>query len=146
MTSDFSSLSVPGPTRTALTAPFWAAAQEGRLTIQHCDDCRRAVFYPRALCPHCWSNRLRWRDATGRGHLKSFSVVHRPGHPAWSAMAPYTIGLVALEEGPTMLSHILVPFGRLAVGMPLRVAMTRVGQEVLPFFGAADRIEKEDHP
>jgi len=146
MTPDFSTLKVPGPTRTALTAPFWDAARSGRLTLQHCDACGKTVFYPRAICPHCWSDRLRWRDASGRARLKSFSVVHRPGHPAWGAVAPYAIGLVELEEGPTMLSHILVPLDRLAVGMPLKVTMTRVGSDVLPFFGPADLNDEKEHP
>ena len=82
---DLDLLKIPGPTITALTAPFWAAAQEGRLSIQHCEDCDNAVFYPRALCPHCWSERLVWKDASGRGRLKSFSVVHKPGHPGWAS-------------------------------------------------------------
>ena len=145
MTADFGTLKAPGPTRTALTAPFWDAARDGRLVLQHCDACSRSVFYPRALCPHCWSDRLVWRAASGRGRLKSFSVVHRPGHPAWEAVAPYAIGLVELEEGPTMLSHILVAPDRLAVGLPLEVAMTRVGEEVLPFFAPADLTAERDH-
>ena len=144
MTPDLSILRAPGPTRTALTSPFWDAAREGRLALQHCEACGRSVFYPRAICPHCWSDQLGWRDASGRGVLKSFSVVHRPGHPAWAAVAPYTIGLVKLEEGPTMLSHILGPLDQLAVGMPLAVAMTRVGEEVLPFFAPSDPMDHED--
>ncbi len=134
MMFDFSQLSAPGPTRTKLTAPFWDAAGDGRLVLQHCDACGCAIFYPRSICPHCWSNRLRWQDAIGRGRLKSFSIVHRPGHPAWDVVAPYAIGLVELAEGPTMLSHILAPLDQLAVGMPLAIKMTRVGKETLPFF------------
>ena len=145
MTPDFRALKAPAPTRTALTAPFWEAARKGRLVLQHSDACGKGVFYPRAICPHCWSDRLQWRDAGGRGRLRSFSVVHRPGHPAWAPVAPYAIGLVELDEGPTMLSHILVSLDRLAVGMPLTVTMTQVGEEMLPFFAPADLRDKE-HP
>jgi uncharacterized OB-fold protein len=134
MTQDLSSLVAPGPTRTQLTAPFWEAARKGRLILQECDACGKSVFYPRAICPHCWSDKLHWRDASGRGRLKSYSVVHRPGHPAWGAVVPYAIGLVELEEGPTMLSQILAPIETIAVGMPLMVQMTQVGKETLPFF------------
>ncbi len=138
MRADLATLAVPGPTRTALTAPFWDAVREGRLIIQHCDTCGRDIFYPRAICPRCWSTTLRWKNASGRGSLKSFSVVHRPGHPAWAAVAPYPVGLVELEEGPTMLSHILAPVDRIRVGMSLKVNVTRVGQEILPFFSPAE--------
>lgn len=136
MTPDFKQLSVPGPIRTALTAPFWEAARKGRLLIQQCSACEQAVFYPRAICPHCWSDRLHWREATGRSRLKSFSIVHRPGHPAWAAVVPYAVGLVELAEGPTMLSHIMVPLDQLVVRMPLMVRMMQVGTETLPFFEA----------
>lgn len=125
-------LKVPGPTRTALSAPFWAAAAGGRLALQHCADCATWVFYPRQFCPHCWSPRLEWRDASGRGRLETWSVILRPGHPGWEPAAPYAIGIVRLTEGPTMLSHILTAQPRLH--LPLAVRFTQVGAEMLPCF------------
>ena len=133
---DLSTLAVPGPTRTELTTPFWDAAAKGQLILQNCQTCERSVFYPRAICPHCWSDRLVWRAASGTGRLKSFSVVHRAGHPAWNEAVPYVIGLVELAEGPTMLSQISVAQDALRVGMSLTVQFTKVGREVLPFFRA----------
>lgn len=129
-------LHVPGPTRTALTAPFWTAAAEGRFILQHCRDCERWVFYPRRLCPHCWSPRLEWREASGRAKLETWSMIHRPGHPGWEPAAPYAIGIVRLSEGPTMLSHILVAGPQLH--MPLKARFTRVGAETLPCFEPAN--------
>lgn len=125
-------LKVPGPTITALTAPFWEAASQGRLLIQRCGSCRGAVFYPREICPHCWSDQLEWEEVSGQGTLRSFTVIHRPGHPAWSAAAPYAVGLVRLEEGPVMLSHILGE--GLTVGQALKLAPTDIGGRVLPCF------------
>lgn len=125
-------LKVPGPTRTALSGPFWAAAAGGRLALQHCADCATWVFYPRQFCPHCWSPRLEWRDASGRGRLETWSVILRPGHPGWEPAAPYAIGIVRLTEGPTMLSHILTAQPRLH--LPLAVRFTQVGAEMLPCF------------
>jgi uncharacterized OB-fold protein len=90
---DFDLLKAPGPTITSLTAPFWEAADRGHLVIQHCEECGAAVFYPRPICPHCWSNRLSWREASGTGKLRSWSTVHRAGHPAWQPAAPYTVGV-----------------------------------------------------
>jgi hypothetical protein len=134
MTRDFAALKVPGPTKTRLTRPFWEAAAQGRLLIQRCNACGEANFYPREVCPHCWSLSLLWEEARGVGHLKTFSVIYRPGHPAWVEIAPYAVGLVALVEGPTLLSHILGDPEHLAIGMPLKLQPTRVGDETLPFF------------
>jgi uncharacterized OB-fold protein len=135
MTVDLDLLKTPGPTVTALTAPFWEAAAQGRLIVQGCEECGKAVFYPRQICPHCWSDRLVWRDACGRGRLKSFSVVSKPGHPGWLPAAPYVVGLVELGEGPTMLSHIVTPEGHICeVGEALELAPTRIGGRLLPAF------------
>ncbi|MGT2466794.1 zinc ribbon domain-containing protein [Mesorhizobium atlanticum] len=43
MSIDLNALKTPGPTITALTKPFWDAAAEGRLKIQHCQNCGKAV-------------------------------------------------------------------------------------------------------
>lgn len=130
-----SDLKVPGPTIIALTEPFWTAAAEGRLLIQRCGDCHKAVFYPREICPHCWSDQLSWEEASGEGRLKSFSRIHKPGHPGWALVTPYVVGLVELSEGPTMLSHILAedPF----VGMALHLEPTDIGGRILPAFTTA---------
>jgi uncharacterized OB-fold protein len=128
-------LKVPGPTNSPLDAPFWQAAADHRFVLQHCSDCRRWVFYPRQICPHCWSRNLSFAPASGRGRLKTWSVIHRPGHPGWEPIAPYAIGLIELAEGPTMLSHILTDAP--ALHLPLQVSFTRVGGETLPCFGPA---------
>ena len=132
---EFDLLKAPGPTITALTAPFWEAAEQGRLIIQHCEDCGSAIFYPRPICPHCWNSHLSWRDASGKGTLRSWSTVHRPGHPGWEPAAPYTVGIVKLVEGPTMLSLILkATTAAFALDAPVRLKPTRVAGRTLPAF------------
>ncbi len=133
MTIDLDGLALPGPTITAVTAPFWQAAALGKLIIQRCGDCRSYVFYPRALCPRCWSSRLGWVEASGRGTLKSYSRIHKPGHPAWEPAAPYIVGLVELEESPTMLSFIHAA-ENIAIGDCLELSPTRFGGRTLPAF------------
>lgn len=134
MTAELADLEVPGPTETTLTRPFWDAAAEGVLLIQRCGACGRAVFYPRAICPHCWSDALAWEAASGQGRLKSFSKVWKPGHPGWIPATPYLVGLVELAEGPTMLSHIISAGQEVRVGAPLRFAPTKIGRCILPCF------------
>lgn len=138
MSVDFAGLSVPGPTITAVTQPFWDAVDDGRLIFQRCTDCGAAVLYPREICPRCWADALQWEDGSGRGRLKTYSIVSKPGHPGWAPAAPYVIGLVTLDEGPTMLSHILCGDHRPVVGLPVEFAPTRVGDWRLPFFRLAD--------
>jgi uncharacterized protein len=128
-------LDVPGPTITSISAPFWRAAAEGRLQMQHCEDCGRTVFDPRGHCPHCWGRHLTWCDASGFGSLKSFSTVHKPGHPGWLPVAPYTVGLIELDEGPTMLTFVIAgDGGPPPVGAKMQLAPTYIGARRMPCF------------
>lgn len=127
-------ISFPEPTVTPITKPFWDEIANHRFTLQQCDDCNEWIFYPRAHCPHCFGSRLNWKEASGKGSLKSWSIVHRAGHPAWQEKAPYVVGVVELEEGPSLLSHILVPSEELAYRMPLMVTYEQIGSYTLPFF------------
>jgi len=139
--SELADLKVPGPTEIELTKPFWKAAAEGRLIFQRCENCTKAILYPREICPHCWSEKLAWDEASGLGRLKSFSRVHKPGHPGWAPVAPYVVGLVELDEGPTMLSHILPGGADPAVGDRLELKPTNIGGRVLPAFQRKDQGE-----
>jgi uncharacterized OB-fold protein len=134
---DLSTLDVPAPIPTSVSAPFWEAATGGTLVLQHCESCGSAVFYPRRLCPHCWSDRLTWRAASGRGQLASWSVIHRAGHPGWQVATPYVIGLVRLDEGPTLLTLVLEEEGRLHADAPMEVVFTDIGGRILPCFRIA---------
>lgn len=127
-------LDVPGPTTTALTEPFWDAAANGTLVIQECQACGTVIFYPRNICTKCWSSDLDWVRASGGGRLKSFSQVHRPGHPGWSKVAPYFVILVELDEGPTMLSHLVGETDGIAVGDRLQFRPVNIGGRTLPCF------------
>lgn len=134
----------PGPNASPVTKPFWDAAREQRLLLQHCDHCRRAVFYPRHRCPHCWSDALSWQEASGAGTVASHITVHRPAHPAFAEEAPYDVALIDLAEGPRMLSNVVdcLP-EEVYIGMPVAVRYRDQGDATVPVFypltGKAER-------
>lgn len=132
--TDLSTLKVAGPIYEPLNQPFWQAAAAGVLKVQRCSSCERHVFYPRPICPHCWADALDWVVVSGKGRLKSFSEIWKPGHPGWIPAAPYLVGLVELDEGPTMLSHILADDNLARPGDRLSFAPTNIGGQVLPCF------------
>ncbi|WP_444984833.1 Zn-ribbon domain-containing OB-fold protein [Halomonas mongoliensis] len=80
---------------------YFEAAREGRLLIKRCADCNQPHFYPRPLCPHCFSDATRWIEASGTGTIYTFSVTRRAGP------IPYAISHVTLTEGVTMMSNIV---------------------------------------
>ncbi|WP_299949480.1 MaoC/PaaZ C-terminal domain-containing protein [uncultured Ruegeria sp.] len=136
-------ISVPGPTIIPLTKPFWASAETGVLTTQKCGTCGTRVFYPRGRCPVCWSDALDWVTVSGVARLKSFSEVWKPGNEGWIPATPYVVGLVTLEEGPTLLSTILcdqVP----QIGATLHFVPFNIGGRVLPCFHNFTEEEAKD--
>lgn len=96
----------PIPKPTPETRPYWEGTKQRRLRFQTCDDCGTNYFYPRPLCPGCLSRRVRWVDASGRATLHTFVITHRPPRN-YPVPPPYVIGIVALEEGPRLMSHIV---------------------------------------
>ena len=126
----------PLPVVDADTRPFWEAAAEHRLLIQHCTNCDNFVFYPRVLCPHCHSEGLEWREASGRGTIYSFTVSRRPASPGFKDDVPYVVAIVELEEGPRMMSNVRVDdVGRVRIGQRVRVVFEDVTNEItLPKF------------
>lgn len=82
------------------TKPFWDAAREDRFVLRRCGSCGRTHWYPRAVCPHCFSPGTEWVEAKRTGRIYSFTVF-RP------ARAPDVLAYVTLDEGPVMLTNIV---------------------------------------
>src|SRR2546423_12240668 len=88
------------------TRPYWDAAREGKLLIKQCRSCGRSFFYPRSYCPTCWSEDTTWVEATGRGTVYTFTVIHQNDLPPFNERVPYVVAIVELEEGVRMTSNI----------------------------------------
>lgn len=129
----------PIPIPDPSTVHFWQAASEGRLELPHCVDCDRLHYYPRAICPHCGSENLRWKQISGRGTVYSWTISRRPAGPGFADLCPYVVALVDLEEGPRMLSNVRTDdFDGLAIGMPVIVAFETLADDIaLPVFRPA---------
>lgn len=85
---------------------YFDNARQGRLVYQECAACGARVFYPRALCPVCLSDDLELRGSRGRGEVYSFTIVNRPGHPAFADRVPYAVVLVDIDEGFRVLADL----------------------------------------
>lgn len=123
---------IPGPRVLSEAAPFWQAANEGRLLVKHCRACGQTHHYPRDICPHCLSEDTEWRTASGQGSVYSFSTMGQ-GDEA------YTIALVTLDEGVTLMTNLIGGDpAAWAVGRRVKVCFraSDSGQQV-PMFTAA---------
>jgi len=91
---------IAAPQPNLETQAFWDAAANGKLLFKKCTACGEAHFYPRAMCPFCFSDQTTWQEASGAGTIYTYSVMRR-------APIPYAIAYVTLAEGPTMMTNIV---------------------------------------
>ena len=132
-------LQKPLPVPDADSVAFWAGLREGRLLLQHCIACGHIQYYQQGLCRRCGSERLEHRAASGRGHVYSYSVVHRAPGPAFKADTPYAVLLVELAEGPRMISSLVDgDHAAVAIGMAVEIVFDAISDQVtLPRFRPA---------
>jgi len=117
--------------------PYWEGLAQGELRIQRCRTCAKAVFYPRGICPHCYSDQLEWIVASGKGTIYTYTVAHQ-ALGAFAEDVPFVVALVELEEGVRMMSRIVDALARsVTIGAAVQVTFEKgTGEEdlTLPYF------------
>jgi uncharacterized protein len=126
------------PQATPESKPYWDGLREGELMLQRNKKTLQAYFPPRPFDPRDPFAEVEWFQASGRGKLETYVISHRPP-PGYEA--PFSIAVVRLEEGPTMLTNIVdcpqTPEA-LQLDMALELAPHTVNDEVtLPLWRPA---------
>lgn len=112
-------------------SPYTEGLQQGVVRYQQCEACGAAQTLARYACTTCGSPRLEWRNASGSGTVYATTEVMRAPSDLFRALAPYTIALIDLDEGPRLMAH-----ARQGVAIGERVYaefFTHEGQALLRF-------------
>jgi uncharacterized protein len=126
----------PLPRITPDSQPFWDGCKAHRLLLPFCHDCAKPHLPPEPVCPFCFSDRLEWREASGRGTISTWTVVHQPWFAAFKDDIPYNVVQIELEEGPRLTASIVgADNSVLEVGLAVRVTFEDVSESItLPRF------------
>ena len=117
---------------------FFEATRDHKLLIQRCSACGKHQFYPRDLCIHCGAPDVEWVEASGRGKVHTFTVIHQQGMPGWRDEVPYVAAIVDLEEGVRMTSNVVgCEPADVRIDMAVEVTYVDEGALVLPRFRPA---------
>ena len=129
----------PIPIADEASKPFFDGAREHRLMIQKCSTCGAVMWPVKARCDNCLAASVTWVQASGKGTLYSFVLMHQVYHPGFASEVPYNIAEVDLEEGLRMISNVVgCSNADLYIGMPLEVTFEDVTEAVtLPKFNPA---------
>lgn len=126
----------PQPQADGDNAEMLKGWRDGRLLLRSCGGCGLAFFYPRPLCPYCWSTDLAWKPTAGTGTVVSFSCIHRPNHPSFLDEVPIVLAEIRLTEGLPLLARIVGgDAGAVHSGMAVSlVPLPEAGRYPLPTF------------
>lgn len=103
--------------------PFWEACEQGVFLLHRCNVCGRH-YWPASRCVEHGDDDMQWVEASGRGHVYTFTVMHRAYTPDKRDKVPFAIAVVQLSEGPFYHSNIVnCPYDQVAIDMALQVVM-----------------------
>jgi uncharacterized OB-fold protein len=127
----------PPPGISDDTRFFWDGVREGKLLIQRCKACGSLRHPPGPVCPSCHSFEWDTLQASGRGTVYSFVVMHYPEVPPFDH--PNPIGLIELEEGTRLVAQLVgVKPAEVQIGQAVEVVFnTFDGDLMLPQFRLA---------
>jgi uncharacterized OB-fold protein len=119
----------PTPVTNPETAPFWEAAKQGKFMIKRCAACGEPHYFPRSICPFCFSDKTVWEESSGEAAIYTFSLMRK------SATGPYAIAYVTLKEGPSLQTNIVdCDIDKLKSGQKVKVVFKPTDGAPLPFF------------
>jgi uncharacterized protein len=72
--------------------------------LPRCVDCNRVHFYPRILCPICYSMNIEWIEASGEGYIHTYAVQHRAFGGWADEDTPFVTAFIDLKEGDRMFT------------------------------------------
>jgi uncharacterized OB-fold protein len=130
-----SKLTRPVPVPDELSAAFWKAAADHVLAVARCSRCSFYTHPPDVVCRHCGSTdpAFEFTPVTGRGRVKSWTVIHQSFLPGFDEELPFVLVDVELVEQPDlrMIGRLLDgPDAPLFLGAEVRVAFEDVAPAV----------------
>jgi NAD(P)-dependent dehydrogenase (short-subunit alcohol dehydrogenase family)/uncharacterized OB-fold protein len=122
---------VPPAGRSRVALGLTAAAARGVFALQVCRACGAVQYPPREACQACLCDRLDWREQDGGGELLSETLVHHSQELYFRERAPWRLGLVRLDSGPSVVAHLHGACPPAPARVRVTSALDRAGQAVL---------------
>lgn len=106
----------------------------------HCLDCDERFFPSRNVCLACSGTNIEPIPINTHAKIYSYTVIHR-APPAFKT--PYGCGWVITEDGVKLWTMFKGPIEKLRVGMPVKIAFDKLGDQTIYYFEPADSFYEE---
>ena len=121
----------PLPVADADSKEFWDSCHRHEMQLQKCNQCQKFYFPPGPVCPHCFSNDVKWEKVSGKGEVYSFVIVRRSPGPEWESSVPYVMADIELPEGVRLISNVVgCQPEDVKIGMKVQVTYDDVTEEI----------------
>ena len=97
---------LPPKARSRRAHLYTKAAAEGRFELQRCARCGAFTYPAHDACPACLSADLPLAEAPRTGVLLTETTIRVPADVYFRERAPWRAGIVKLDCGPTVVSHL----------------------------------------
>ena len=121
------------------SAPFYEGAKQHKFMMFRCKKCG-AWYWPKTYCRNhdneSMFGNMEWAEASGKGKIFTFGIVHEVFHPGFKDDVPYVFAMAEMDEGPMFGSRVVgcEPYD-VKIGMPVEVVYEDVPEEgfTLPY-------------
>ncbi len=126
--------------RDDATAEFFDGTASEKFLLRVCADCSHVRGPELPMCTLCQCDEWSTVEATGRGRVVSWIVVHQRAGADGSVPPPRIIATVELDEGPWVVSALVGADPGSVVGdLPVELAYsTAEASETVPVFRLAN--------
>lgn len=133
----------PVPLPDATSEEYWKSAASHVLAVQQCTACGWYAYPPGQICTKCLSpeRSFRFQPVSGKGRLKSWTIVRDAFLPGFKDDVPYVVAEVELveQDGLTIVGRLLDGAGApLRLGAPVEATFDDIAEGVaIPAFSLA---------
>jgi len=101
---------------------------EGKIMGSRCKGCGAVQLPPRPVCSECGGHEQEWVELKGEGAIQAYTVITVP-LTRLKESCPYAVGVVKLDEGPSISGMILGVTGGDEISVSSRVKAEFVKEE-----------------
>jgi uncharacterized protein len=142
MTDNWDKVKRPIPVPDDLTKPFWEAAKQEVLALQHCQTCGAYNHPPYPICLNCMSIDLKIEPVRGKGTIYAYTIMYHTGDQRFAPAVPYASIVVELDEakGCLLAGNLLgASYTEAKVGRRVEVVFEKLNDDLnLPQFRLAE--------
>jgi len=127
---------------------FWRLKESKyRMVGTKCASCNSCFFPPKSFCPGCRrQGKTESHAFSGKGTIVTYTII-RAAPSGFERATPYAVGIIKLDEGPSISAQITGDKEAVEIGKRVRMVFRRMyedGAEGLISYGFKFEIDDKD--